>query len=251
MKEQLRRLVELQRVDDKLLDTNKLLKSAPSQVQELDEQLEKFKVMLEKERQGLEETLTWQRQQERFLKEEQDRIQKTKQQLQQVKNAREYSAMQRQMEGAKKAVGDREEEIYRLMNAMEESKATLKRHEEEFAALEKEIREQKAEIQEKIDEAEAKKKAMSSQREEAAAGIEKKYLRKFERIAERLQPAIVEAVDGVCTGCHMSIRPQLYNILFRADSLEQCPRCQRFIYLESAVFDEEKGAGASSEDDAQ
>lgn len=246
MKEQLRRLVELQKVDDLLIDANRTLKSAPVQIEELDDQLNKFQAMLNKEREKLEETLVWQRSQEQFLKEEQDRIQKTKQQLQQVKNAREYSAMQRQLESAKKAVGDREEEILRVLGALEESKATMKRHEEEFKALEKEILEQKDELEKEIDEAKAKKESMAARRKEACNNIDDKYLRQFERIADRIQPAIVEAVDGVCTGCHMSIRPQQYNVLHSADTFEQCPRCQRFIYLKSAVFDEEDEEETSS-----
>jgi hypothetical protein len=34
----------------------------------------------------------------------------------------------------------------------------------------------------------------------------------------------------------MAVRPQLYNELFRADSVEECPRCHRIIYLEEAVL---------------
>ncbi len=243
MKEQLRRLVDLQRVDDDLMETNEILKSAPLHIGELDEQLNKFKSMLEKETLQMEETLAWQRRQEQFLKEEQDRIQKTKHQLQQVKNAREYSAMQRQMESAKKAVGDREEEIIRLMQAIEESRASLKRHQEEFALLEKEVLEQKAVLQKELQDAEAAKQAMASQREAAASQVEAEHLQLFERVAERIQPAIVEAINGVCTGCHMSLRPQQFNILYRAETLEQCPRCHRFIYLKAAVFDEEETRG--------
>ena len=53
--------------------------------------------LLQNEKDHLEETANWQRQQEIRLKDEEQQTLKTKQQLQQVRNAREFSALQRQM----------------------------------------------------------------------------------------------------------------------------------------------------------
>ena len=42
--------------------------------------------------------------------------------------------------------------------------------------------------------------------------------------------AVASVVKGVCRGCHMTIPPQLNNVLARFDSVESCPRCQRLLY---------------------
>ncbi|MBW2734063.1 MAG: hypothetical protein JRH20_16875, partial [Deltaproteobacteria bacterium] len=41
---------------------------------------------------------------------------------------------------------------------------------------------------------------------------------------------VVRAAEGACSGCHMRLPPQLYNILQRNETIEQCPNCQRIIY---------------------
>ena len=42
--------------------------------------------------------------------------------------------------------------------------------------------------------------------------------------------AVVPIISGVCQGCHMSLPPQLNNMLARFESIETCPTCHRLIY---------------------
>ena len=183
---------------------------------------------------------------------EDERIAKTKQQLQQIRNAREYGAMQRQLETFKKTKMDREEEILKLMSALEASRVKLAQHEAEFEELRNHIEQEKAALQEELEAAKRKQEEMEDERKAAGERIERDLLRKYEFIASHVQPAVVPAKDAVCTGCNMNIPPQTYNILYRADSIEICPNCRRIIFLESAIFDGpaegDSSGGASGED---
>ena len=239
MKEQLIRLLKLQELDEKTNDARQTLEAAPAQIQELDEQLAKFVQLLQNEKDQLEETAKWQRDQESRLKDEEQQTLKTKQQLQQVRTAREYTALQRQMDGARKAVGEREEEILKLMDAVEGFKATIAQHEKEFDELKGHLDAERQEIEASIQDAEARKAAITAEREELASQIDVSLLRQYERIYERKRPAMVDVKGATCGGCKMRVRPQLYNELFRADSLKTCPNCQRLIYLSDALFPEE------------
>ncbi len=251
MKEQILRLLKLQEVDAKLVESAKALKEIPGKLEELDEQLGRFEALLAEERSKVEDAAKWLSEQESVLKTEEERIVKTKQQLQQIRNAREYGAMQRQLETFKKTKMDREEEILKLLSALEASRAKLAQHESEFEELRKHIQEEKAALQEELEGARSKQDEMKDERRAATESIERDLLRKYEFIAAHVQPAVVPARSEVCTGCNMNIPPQIYNILYRVDSIESCPNCRRILYLESAVLGDSQDAQRADGDSEQ
>ncbi len=53
----------------------------------------------------------------------------------------------------------------------------------------------------------------------------------FERVAHgRRGIAVAEARDGLCTVCHVRLRPQMFNEVRRNDGLHQCDSCTRILY---------------------
>jgi uncharacterized protein len=42
--------------------------------------------------------------------------------------------------------------------------------------------------------------------------------------------AVAEARDGLCSVCHVRLRPQIYNEVRRNESLHQCESCTRILY---------------------
>ena len=55
--------------------------------------------------------------------------------------------------------------------------------------------------------------------------------------------AVVPVVKGVCQGCHMSIPPQLFNLLQRGTTMETCPTCNRIIYWSELMKEKELEKG--------
>jgi predicted nucleic acid-binding Zn-ribbon protein len=43
--------------------------------------------------------------------------------------------------------------------------------------------------------------------------------------------AVAEARDGICTICHVRLRPQVFNTVRRNDEVIQCDSCQRILYF--------------------
>ena len=53
----------------------------------------------------------------------------------------------------------------------------------------------------------------------------------FDRVAHgRKGQAMAEARDGLCTVCHVRLRPQVFNQARRNDSIIQCDSCTRILY---------------------
>ncbi len=73
---------------------------------------------------------------------------------------------------------------------------------------------------------------MSEERARTAALVSAEVLALFERVAQgRRGLAMAEARDGLCTVCHVRLRPQVFNEARRNDSIVQCDSCTRILYF--------------------
>jgi uncharacterized protein len=68
-------------------------------------------------------------------------------------------------------------------------------------------------------------------RDDLKLKIEKSFLDAYEKVfSAKGGVAIVSAEAGICRGCFMKIRGQLYNQILKGNSLEECPSCKRLLY---------------------
>jgi predicted nucleic acid-binding Zn-ribbon protein len=235
LKEQLRLLEELQRYDARIQEHESALKSLPEKLQTLKNDLTRVEGMLAKERQALADTEKFRRDLEGQLKTDESNIAKTKAKLSQVKTGKDYMAAQREMEATRKLVGEREEEILRLIEAIEASKKSIATHEKDVAELREHVAREEAATGTKLDELRGKIGGEKTQRDVIAAKVRADVLKKYSAIRIRRGLAVVPVVSGTCQGCHMAIPPQLFNILQRAQTVETCPTCNRIIYWDELM----------------
>jgi predicted nucleic acid-binding Zn-ribbon protein len=72
---------------------------------------------------------------------------------------------------------------------------------------------------------------LTAARGEVIAKLAPDVLALFERVAHgRKGVAVAEARDGLCTVCHVRLRPQVFNEVRRNDGLHQCDSCTRILY---------------------
>jgi hypothetical protein len=108
--------------------------------------------------------------------------------------------------------------------AVEEERARL---EKETASLEEELR----------------RKAAA--RVEVASQLPADLLASYETIARnRRGQALAEARAGLCTACHVRLRPQVFNEVLANNTIHQCDSCQRILYF-AGDTPSDAGAGAS------
>jgi uncharacterized protein len=233
VREQLKLLEELQQVDAKLLETEDALSSLPAKLKSLQNDVARVEALLEKERQQLAEARHYKEELEVSLKSDQEQINKSKSKLTQIRTSKEYMAGQRELEGTRKNIGDREEELIKLMEAIEQFQSSIKVHDEELLALKKHVSEEEQETACNLGELEKEHQGRKTERARMAATVRRDVLAKYETIRRRRGSAVVPARNGVCTGCNMHLPPQLYNTLQKGTTIEHCPSCQRIVYYES------------------
>jgi hypothetical protein len=70
------------------------------------------------------------------------------------------------------------------------------------------------------------------ERAELVAATDPALIANYEQVLRRRNGiAVAEAVDGICTICHVRLRPQVFNTVLRNDRIMQCDTCQRFLYF--------------------
>jgi predicted nucleic acid-binding Zn-ribbon protein len=169
---------------------------------------------------------------ERDLAAVQTRLSKYKGQLMEVKTNKEYQAMQKEIAVAEQEVRAQED---RLLERMEEAEtlaadlkaaeAALKREQAAVAAEQQAIDAQRVELEREI-------ARLASERQELLPRLSREALVLFERVAAgRKGIAVAEARDGLCTVCHVRLRPQVFNDVRRNDGLHQCESCTRILYF--------------------
>jgi predicted nucleic acid-binding Zn-ribbon protein len=162
----------------------------------------------------------------------QGRLSKYKNQLMEVKTNKEYQAMQKEMSVAEQEISDHET---RMLERMEESDTLAAELKAAEAALKSEQSEIARDRQALDAERESTTRALQETTEErvkVAAQVSREALAIFDRIAHgRKGQAMAEARDGLCTVCHVRLRPQIFNEARRNEGIIQCDSCTRILYF--------------------
>jgi predicted nucleic acid-binding Zn-ribbon protein len=246
LRDQLKRLEELQRHDAKIQELENALKAVPAKMAANQADLARVEALLGSERAQLVETERYYSEQKGQLEQDEENVTGAKHKLAQAKNSKEYMAAQRETETRRDGVVSREAEVAKLVEAIEAKKKVLgeraKSVEEVRASVEKDgelARVRIAEIEEKI-------AAIRVERDQIARDVKPEVLKRYSGIRIRRGLAVVGVRNGTCRGCNMNIPPQLYNVLQRGSSIETCPSCHRIIYWEDLMKETESTKGGTA-----
>jgi predicted nucleic acid-binding Zn-ribbon protein len=162
----------------------------------------------------------------------QGRLSKFKNQLMEVKTNKEYQAMQKEMSVAEQEISDQET---RMLERMEESDALaleLKNAERALQEARSRAEAERRQLDAEKAELEAALRRNGEERAQVAAAVPREALDVFERIARaRKGLAMAEARDGLCTVCHVRLRPQVFNDARRNEGIIHCESCTRILYF--------------------
>ena len=229
--EQIRHLVELQKVDDEIHEVNQARDNAPRALKELER---RFKDV-EARRAHIQEKLYHLNDQKKRLALELDddslKMKKSKTKLMQAGNTREYQAMMREMDSMEKIFHTREEEKSTLVDELNTQNSALEEIEKEYAEIEAQLNASRESLAELLRKADEDLQILNDKRRVASQHIEEPKFRRYEFIRKRLEhPVIVKVEEGICSGCHIAIPPQTFIELQTGQQILSCPNCQRLIF---------------------
>jgi predicted nucleic acid-binding Zn-ribbon protein len=236
LREKLKALEALQQVD---LETNAVqadVEAIEPRRARIEAEVAAARRAYEAERQRLEDNERERRQIESLVGMERDKVKKWEGRLGEIRTPREYAALSREIDIAKKANETQSEQAKVLSAAAAEIRGAL--DERAGALSEREIaaKAELADLEAKAAEYREKLKDLAARRAESAKIVDPGLLSRYENIKRRRAGVAVAPVIGsTCRGCNRNIPPQLSIVLQRVDSIEACPNCHRIIYSADAV----------------
>ena len=232
MNADLERVIALQRLDSEAGAARKKLAEAPEREKAFDARLEAAKQNLAEAKTRLAENQDARRAIEKEVAVHQGRLSKYRDQAMAVKTNQEYHAIQHEIAHAQGEVKKYEDQILERMVEADDLAATIKSAEAALTTEQKTIDADRKTLQAEDAALQKTADALSAERATVVAALDKRVLAIYETASSRRQGiAVAEAKDGICTICHVRLRPQMFNEIRRNEAIVQCDSCQRILYF--------------------
>ena len=148
-----------------------------------------------------------------------------------VRNDREMLALQREIDLAKEATQQVEEQLIAVMEHLESLTGQLAEARTVLEAMETQLPEEVAARRQLAEDILRGLEGERQERDALARGMSDSLRSKYEQIFQkRGGTAVVEVRNGTCLGCHMHVPPQLFNELQKFRDMRQCPNCHRILF---------------------
>ena len=228
----LKLLIELQALDSAAERLRRRMADIPAEQAALDSRLAELTGVVASVKERIAASQTARREIEKDLAAVQTRLSKYKDQLMEVKTNKEYHAMQTEIAAAETVVRREEDRLLERMEEAETLAAELKTAEAALKTGTSEVAASRKQMDSERASTEAELGKTTDERSRVAASVSAPVLALFERVSKhRKGLAMSEARDGLCTQCHVRVRPQVYNDLRRNETVIQCESCSRILYF--------------------
>ena len=232
MNQDLERLMALQRLDSATHAAERRIVEEPERQKALDARLEAARATLDAAKKSLAASQAARREVEKDVAVHQGRLSKFREQAMAVKTNQEYHAIQHEIAFAQSEIKALEDEILERMLEGDDLTAALKRAEASLTAEQKAVDAERRALAAEIVELKASLERDTKARATLASTIDPGVLATFELVSKRRNGvALAEAKDGVCTICHVRLRPQIFNNVRRNDEIIQCDSCNRILFF--------------------
>ena len=231
VEEKLSAMVMLQKIDSKLDEIQILKGELPMEVKDLEDEIEGLharQTRVEEEINGIQEFIE---QKKEGIKEAKALIKKYEKQSENVKNSREFEAINKEIEMqqlemklAEKHIKDANEEISEKARLLEGAKKTI-------ATKEGVLNHKKSELEKIIVDTEKEEAQFRKKSEEARTHIDERLLYSYDRIRKSYRNglAVVPVERDACGGCFNAIPPQKQSEIRLHKKIMVCENCGRIL----------------------
>jgi len=232
VREKLELLRELQTLDQALIARRRERAELNAELEQIAEQVGRIQEMVDRLDADIDKLGSQRSDLAHDLVLEEGNIGKAEGRLPTIKTQREYVAVLKEIDTAKKLNKEIQEKIAALDGQLsglqsdrDEKTGELTALKEQVAARQEEIAAAVAECDKVLGEGDNRRDGFL---EKLPTAIRKRYEMLLDR---RAGVAVVEARQGVCCGCNMNLPPQLFNSLYKTEEILSCPHCNRMLFL--------------------
>ena len=231
----LERLIALQRLDTTAETARRKLADEPEHAKVLEARLEAARQRVAAAKTAVAANQAARREIEKDVAMHQSRLSKFRETAMAVKTNVEYHAVQKEIGYAQGEIKTLEDKVLERMLEADELNAALKKAESDLAAEQKAADADRKAMTAEHGELQASVERIAGERAQLVAALDKSVFAIFEQVAKKRHGvAVAEARDGICTICHVRLRPQVFNTVRRNDAITQCDSCNRVLYFAAA-----------------
>lgn len=159
-----------------------------------------------------------------------EKITKLRQQQLQIKTNKEFKALETEINNIKNEISSFEDQELVLMEEMEKLKAETDAKRRSLAEEEAVVQSDLRTLDERLGVIKSELRERKAARESAVKEIQPEWLKRYERIFEHKDKAVVPLGGGVCGGCHMKLPAYVSHDTKKNSAMVICGFCGRILY---------------------
>ena len=234
MKSELEKLVELQKTDTQIRKLKKSIETAEQRRAGIEQEFERHAFEI-RDIQGRSEAAKTERADlERQITESKASLERANRNLKNSQNQKEYEAAMREADVLQKHINALETQTLEKMTAVEEVEQTLADRADEISSIEGDRQKALGDFDSELENQRKELGTEMKKREEVFVTLPASLATIYDRLAQRSRDgiAVAEVVNGACSACFMSFRPQVLVELRTSDKIITCEECTRILYIE-------------------
>jgi len=242
----LKLVIRLQEIDNRLADLVREISALPKHIAEIEKKLVSHERKLEADRAALAANQKERKKCDGDIQVQDQKISKLKDQMLQAKTNDQYRAFQHEIEFCQTEIRKAEDRILELMGESEPLDKNVKAAELALKGEKTEVEKEKQQTRERTAVDEKAAAELKKERAEIVAQVSPATYQQYERVRKaRRGIGVAEALDGRCSACQMAMRPQFFQDLKRGDKVMACESCLRILYHNPPVkFEDLTGEAA-------
>ena len=237
MRAELEKLIELQKTDTNIRRLKQLIASADKRRADIEQEFEQHAFSI-REIQNRREMLNASRTDiENKIAENRTYLERADRNLKHSQNQKEYETAMRETDALQKQIAALETQDLEKMGEIETVEKELEERAEEINSLEGKRVEALEAFDKEVAAHQAELDSISKRREEVFATLPERLGSVYNRLAQRSRDgvAVAEVVNGACSACFMSLRPQMQLEVKRGVEIITCESCTRILYAPGKV----------------
>jgi len=223
--------IRLQLLDDRVAVLTKEIAAFPKHIAEIEAKLGAHQRRLEADRAAAVANQKERKKLEGDIQDHEQKISKLRGQMMGAKNNEQYTAFQHEIKFAEGEIRRTEDRILELMAESELLEKNVKAAEIDLAKEKKQVEAEKAQASERTATDQKEIDALKAEKSTIVPQMTSSVYSEYERIRKgRAGVAVAEAVDGRCSKCHITLRPQFLQELKQGKAIMVCESCKRMLY---------------------
>ncbi len=231
VEEKLSAVLTLQKIDSKIDEIRTLKGELPMEVKDLEDEIEGLNTRLQNLNAEDENINKFIAAKQDAKKEAQALIKKYEKQQDNVKNNREFEAINKEMEMQELEMKLNDKHIKDAQIELKERVGVRVKTEEKIAEVEESLKAKKAELEKIIKDTEKEETQLATKSADAKGKVDERLLSAYERIRESYKNglAVVPIVRDSCGGCFNVIPPQRQSEIRQRKKIIVCEHCGRIL----------------------